>query len=184
MVSQLQVPSLHPTPASVVRHPLLQTIEGSVQVFTSLHRNFFTDVMVQSLRIADQGKMVLVVQLLKGGIHQGPDHPTQLGQNLDWVRSNMLRCVDGSTLEEGDRQAVIDLWNHTREVVAKGRYGLVVLDEVSLALNYGLVPIEEVIEFIQQRPPEVDVILTGPAMPAELLNLADQVTQFRRNFLG
>ncbi|XGB41115.1 MAG: cob(I)yrinic acid a,c-diamide adenosyltransferase [Nodosilinea sp. LVE1205-7] len=96
----------------------------------------------------------------------------------------MLRCVDGSTLEEGDRQAVIDLWNHTREVVAKGRYGLVVLDEVSLALNYGLVPIEEVIEFIQQRPPEVDVILTGPAMPAELLNLADQVTQFRRNFLG
>lgn len=184
MVSQLQVPSLHPTQATVVRHPLLQTLEGSVQVFTSVHRNFFTDVMVQSLRIADQGKMVLVVQLLKGGIHQGPDHPTQLGQNLDWLRPDMLCCVDGSNLDEGDRKAVIDLWNHTRSVVDRGRYGLVVLDEVSLALNYGLIPMGEVLELIQQRPPEVDVILTGPAMPAELLNLADQVTQFRRNFLA
>lgn len=184
MVSQLQVPSLHPTPATVVRHPLLQTIEGSVQVFTSAHRNFFTDVMVQSLRIADQGKMVLVVQLLKGGIHQGPNHPTQLGQNLDWLRPDMLCCVDGLNLDGGDRQAVVDLWNHTRSVVAKGRYGLVVLDEVSLALNYGLISMGEVLELIQERPPEVDVILTGPAMPVELLNLADQVTQFRRNFLA
>ncbi|MFZ4640880.1 MAG: cob(I)yrinic acid a,c-diamide adenosyltransferase [Nodosilinea sp.] len=184
MVSQLQVPSLHSTPATVVRHPLLQTIEGSVQVFTSAHRNFFTDVMVQSLRIADQGKMVLVVQLLKGGIHQGPNHPTQLGQNLDWLRPDMLCCVDGLNLDGGDRQAVVDLWNHTRSVVAKGRYGLVVLDEVSLALNYGLISMGEVLELIQERPPEVDVILTGPAMPVELLNLADQVTQFRRNFLA
>ncbi|MBU6228907.1 MAG: cob(I)yrinic acid a,c-diamide adenosyltransferase [Cyanobacteria bacterium REEB459] len=183
MVFQLQVPSLHPPSTSVVRHPLLQTIEGSVQVFTSLHRNFFTDVMVQSLRIADQGKLVLVVQLLKGGMHQGPDQPTQLGQNLDWIRPDIPRCLDGSILAEEDRQAVRDLWNHTRNAVAKGRYGLVVLDEVSLALNYGLIAMEDLLDLIEQRPPEVDVILTGPAMPAELLNLADQVTQFRRNFL-
>ena len=70
MVSQLKVTGLPPSPqSSVIRHPLLQTIEGTIQVFTSVHRSFFTNVMVQALRIAEQGKSVLIVQFLKGGIH-------------------------------------------------------------------------------------------------------------------
>jgi cob(I)alamin adenosyltransferase len=60
----------------------------------------------------------------------------------------------------------------------------VVLDEISLALNYGLISAQEVLAFIDQRPPEIDVILTGPEMPEVLRNLADQVTEFRRNCLS
>jgi cob(I)alamin adenosyltransferase len=184
MVSQLQVANL-PAPAStLVRHPLLQTIEGAVQVFTSLHRNFFTDVMVQALRLADQGKPVLVVQLLKGGIRQGADRPMQLGQNLDWLRADMAHCIHGPEVDKDSRQAVLDLWRHTQAVVQKGRYGLVVLDEISLSLNYGLIPADEVLAFIGQRPPQVDVILTGPEMPEVLRSLADQVTEFRRHCLS
>jgi cob(I)alamin adenosyltransferase len=69
-------------------------------------------------------------------------------------------------------------------VVQKGRYGLVVLDEISLSLNYGLIPADEVLAFIGQRPPQVDVILTGPEMPEVLRSLADQVTEFRRHCLS
>ena len=184
MVSQLQVAGLHGSPNPVLRHPLLQTIEGVVQVFTSLHRNFFTDVMVQALRLADQGKPVLVVQFLKGGIGQGPDRPMQLGQNLDWLRADMPHCIHGPTIDTGSRQAILDLWGHTQAVVQKSRYGLVVLDEISLSLNYGLIPADEVLAFIGQRPPQVDVILTGPEMPEVLRNLADQVTELRRSCLS
>ena len=67
--------------------------------------------------------------------------------------------------------------------MSKGRYGLVVLDELSLAMNYSLIPTQQVVTFLQQRPPQVDVILTGPEMPEVVLNMADQVTEFRRNFL-
>ncbi|MBE9136269.1 P-loop NTPase family protein [Nodosilinea sp. LEGE 07088] len=182
MVSQLKPLSLSSGP-TIVRHPLLQTVEGTVQVFTALHRNFFTNVMVQALRIADQGKAVLIVQFLKGGIHQGPDHPMQLGQNLDWIRCDMPRCIHDALVSADEKQAIQDLWLHTQSLVAKGRYGLVVLDELSLAVNYGLIPTEEVVEFIQQRPPQVDVILTGPDMPESLTAVADQVTEFRRNLL-
>lgn len=184
MVSQLQVTGLHTPANTLIRHPLLQTIEGAVQVFTSLHRNFFTDVMVQALRLADQGKPVLVVQFLKGGIRQGSEHPMQLGQNLDWLRADMAHCIHGPEVDNESRRAVLDLWRHTQTVVQKGRYGLVVLDEISLSLNYGLISTDEVLAFIDQRPPEVDVILTGPAMPEALRNLADQVTEFRRNCLS
>ncbi|WP_017298454.1 P-loop NTPase family protein [Nodosilinea nodulosa] len=183
MVSQLKPLSLAPSPSSIVRHPLLQTVEGTVQVFTAAHRNFFTNVMAQALRIADQGKAVLIVQFLKGGIHQGPTQPTQFGQNLDWIRADMPRCVHTPEVGNDEREAIKDLWLHTKAVVARGRYGLVVLDELSLAVNYGLIPAQDVVDFLQQRPPQVDVILTGPAMPDLLLTVADQVTEFRRHVL-
>jgi cob(I)alamin adenosyltransferase len=183
MLSQLK-PLALASPSSIVRHPLLQTVEGTVQVFTALHRSFFTDVMVQALRIADQGKAVLIVQFLKGGIHQGPDQPMQLGQNLDWIRCAMPHCIhDSETISLVEKQAVKDLWLYTKAVVSRGRYGLVVFDELSLAVNYGLIPTQDAVDFLNQRPPQVDVILTGPAMPNALLTVADQVTEFRRNFL-
>ena len=184
MVSQLKVTGLPPAPqSSVIRHPLLQTIEGTLQVFTAVHRSFFTNVMVQALRIAEQGKSVLIVQFLKGGIRQGPDQPMQFGQNLDWIRADMPHCIHGPEVDAEGRQAIKALWQHTQSVVSKGRYGLVVLDELSLAMNYSLIPTQQVVTFLQQRPPQVDVILTGPEMPEVVLNMADQVTEFRRNFL-
>jgi cob(I)alamin adenosyltransferase len=167
----------------VIRHPLLQTIEGTLQVFTAVHRSFFTNVMVQALRIAEQGKSVLIVQFLKGGIHQGADKPMQFGQNLDWIRCAMPHCIHGPEVSPEDQQAVKELWQHTQTVVGKGHYSLVVLDELSLAIQYNLIPIQQVVQFLEQRPPQVDVILTGPEMPEVLLNMADQVTEFRRNFL-
>jgi cob(I)alamin adenosyltransferase len=184
MVSQLRVTNFsHPPQSTVVRHPLLQTIEGTVQVFTSVHRSFFTNVMVQALRIAEQGKSVLVVQFLKGGINQGINSPMQFGQNLDWIRCDMPSCIHKEEVNELQREAVCALWNHTKEVVNKGHYSLVVLDELSLATYYNLISVDAVVKFLNQRPPQVDVVLTGPDMPQVLIDMADQVTEYRRNFL-
>jgi cob(I)alamin adenosyltransferase len=185
MVSQLKVTGFSPSSPTVLRHPLLQAIEGTVQVYTSVHRSFFTNVMVQALRTAEQGKPVLIVQFLKGGMDQGPENPMQLGQNLDWVRCALPYCIHEAPVDAVvQQQAVADLWQHTQTVINKGRYGLVVLDELSLAVHYHLIAADEVVALLRHRPPQIDVILTGPAMPESLLKVADQVTEFRRNFLA
>jgi len=184
MVSQLTISDAGSRqPSSVVRHPLLQTVAGTIQVFTAAHRSFFTNVMVQALRAAGQGTSVLVVQFLKGGIDQGPEHPTQLGQNLDWLRVDLPHCIHGPDMDLAEQQALLQLWQHTQMLIRQGRYTLVVLDELSLAMAYGLIPEPDVLDMLRQRPPQVDIIFTGPHMPASLLTLADQVTEFRRNFL-
>jgi len=157
-------------------------IEGLVRVFTGPHRSFFTDVIAQALRTAGQGNPVLVVQFLKGGIRQGSDHPVRLGQRLDWLRCDLPRYIDTSELDEAERQALQDLWHHTRRVVEQGQYSLVVLDELSLAMHFGLIPEVEVLEFLRTRPPEVEVVLTGPHMPESLLAIADQITELRRMY--
>ncbi|MEB3338838.1 MAG: P-loop NTPase family protein [Leptolyngbyaceae bacterium] len=173
MVSQVEIPtrSTHPS----------RTVAGLVQVFTSSHRSFFTSVMAQALRIAGQGTPVLVIQFLKGGIGQGTSHPVSLGQNLDWMRCDLPRCVDTPHLDEAETRSLLDLWEYTQKVVLQGKYGLVVLDELSLAINFGLIPEIEVIAFLEKRPSHVDVILTGPEMPRSLLDMADQITELRRS---
>jgi cob(I)alamin adenosyltransferase len=175
MVSQVETPSLSSS------QPLTHRIEGLVQVFTCPHRSFFTNVMAQALRIAGQGAPVLVVQFLKGGIAQGYEHPVQLGQNLDWVRCNLPRCIDTPHLEEEEANSLRELWRYTQEVVLSGKYDLVVLDELSLAINFGLLSEAEVLTFLSQRPRRVDIILTGPEMPRSLLDMADQITELRRS---
>ncbi|WP_017653740.1 P-loop NTPase family protein [Fortiea contorta] len=175
MVAQLDTPGVNSTLS------LLTPVAGLVQVFTSPHRNFFTTVMAQSLRIAGQGTPVLVVQFLKGGIGQGQDRPIQLGQNLDWIRCDLPRCIDTPQLDDSENQALQQLWQYTQQVVCEGKYTLVVLDELSLAINFGLIPEAEVLAFLANRPPHVDIILTGPEMPKSLLDVADQITEIRRS---
>ncbi len=175
MVSQVEAPALSP------QRPLIRSVEGLIQVFTGTQRSFFTNVMAQSLRIAAQGTPVLVVQFLKGGINQGFQHPVQLGQNLDWVRCDLPRCVDTPELGPEETQSLISLWHQTQDVVMRGQYDLVVLDELSLALSFGLIAEAEVLDFLTQRPRHVDIILTGPNMPRSLLDIADQITELRRS---
>ena len=174
MVSQLETPSRNPS-------SLPYTVEGLVQVFTCPHRSFFTSVMAQALRIAGQGTPVLTVQFLKGGIGQGIHNPVKLGQHLEWVRCDLPRCLDTPHLEKAEAIALLELWEYTQEVVARGQYSLVVLDELSLAINLGLISEAEVLDFLKNRPAQVDVILTGPEMPQAILDIADQITELRRS---
>jgi cob(I)alamin adenosyltransferase len=175
MVSQVETPLFN------ARRSLNMSIEGLVQVFTSFHRSFFTGVMAQAMRIASQGTPVLVVQFLKGGIRQGHDRPMQLSQHLDWIRCNVGRCIDTPHLDETEMRSLLQLWNHTKDMVYQSRYDLVVLDELSLAIHFGFIPEEEVLEFLRRRPQHVDVILTGPDMPEAILDVADQITELRRS---
>lgn len=176
MVAQLETQGINST--LTLPYP----VEGLVQVFTSSHRNFFTSVMAQALRIAGQGTPVLIVQFLKGGIRQGHDRPIQLGQNLDWIRCDLPRCIDTPHLDDTENQALQKLWQYTQQVVCESKYSLVVLDELSLAINFGLIPETEVLAFLAKRPPHVDIILTGPEMPKSLLDVADQITEIRRSY--
>ncbi|HEY9665343.1 MAG TPA: P-loop NTPase family protein [Coleofasciculaceae cyanobacterium] len=175
MVSQLEATGIDSSDR------LTYHIEGLVQVFTSPHRSFFTTVIAQALRIAGQGTPVLVVQFLKGGIGQGYDHPVRLGQHLDWIRCDLPRYIDTPELDEAERKALMELWQYTQDVVYERKYSLVVLDELSLAISFGLIPLPEVLAFLKRRPSHVDIILTGPKMPDAILDIADQITEIRRS---
>ena len=69
-------------------------------------------------------------------------------------------------------------WADVKKAVHGGDQ-LVVVDEISHAVNLGLLPLEQVRSLAVNLPAHVELVLTGRAMPAELVALADLVTEMR-----
>jgi cob(I)alamin adenosyltransferase len=107
---------------------------------------------------------------------------------LEWLRPATPLCLEtaAADLPEGVadatdvRQAVQEIWTYSREQLLKGRLDQLVLDELGLAIQLGYLALEEVLETLGGRPSQLDVIVTGPAIPAALMAMADQVTELRR----
>jgi cob(I)alamin adenosyltransferase len=66
-----------------------------------------------------------------------------------------------------------------RRALVSTRYDVVVLDEINVALNYGLLTEEEVLELMDSKPPQVELVMTGRAVPQSIIDRADLVTEMR-----
>jgi cob(I)alamin adenosyltransferase len=68
----------------------------------------------------------------------------------------------------------------SKEKIQSGDYGLVVLDEITYPMSWGWISTSEVVEVIRSRPPSVNVIATGRDAAKELVDIADTVTEMRK----
>jgi cob(I)alamin adenosyltransferase len=176
---------LRPLPSVLPRSPRLAAQpEGLLQVHTAPFRGSFSGVFSQALRSAGLGSRVLISQFLKGGVDQGVERSVWLCGRLQWLRPAVAACLGEpatrASVSAADRDAVLEVWAHTREQLLTGGLDLLVLDELGLAVEWGYLSAGDVTAALEQRPSHLDVILTGPSMPAALLAMADQVTQLRR----
>ena len=162
--------------------PVLARPEGLLQVHTASFRGSFGGVFSQALRSAGLGSRVLISQFLKGGVDQGPEHSLRLCGRLQWLRPAVPSCLTQPAALEPEpvHAAVQEVWAFSRDQLLGAAVELMVLDELGLAIELGFLAAEEVISTLEQRPAHLDVILTGPSIPLELLAMADQVTQLRR----
>ncbi|MEB3184246.1 MAG: cob(I)yrinic acid a,c-diamide adenosyltransferase [Cyanobacteriota bacterium] len=166
--------------------------EGLLQIHTAPYRGSFAAVYSQALRNAGLGSRVLVSQFLKGGVDQGVAGSLQLCGRLRWLRPAIPLCLEGPPPIAGERHepelaaaeqaraAVREVWDFSREQLLAGSVDLMVLDELGLAVDLGWLEAAEVSDALERRSAHLDVILTGPAMPAALMAMADQVTELRR----
>jgi len=67
--------------------------------------------------------------------------------------------------------------NYTIEAVMSGEWDLIIMDEIMAAVNYGFLPLEEVIELVKIKPLKLELVLTGRDAPAKLVELADYVSE-------
>jgi cob(I)alamin adenosyltransferase len=83
----------------------------------------------------------------------------------------------GGGFSEEDRRLVKAALERARRVMKSGQYDIVILDEINLALHYHLVELDEVLRLIEDKPTDVELILTGRYAPPELIEVADLVTE-------
>jgi cob(I)alamin adenosyltransferase len=88
---------------------------------------------------------------------------------------------EGFTWETQDRERDLRsaqaAWSVAAALLRDPQVALVVLDELNIALRYRYVPLADVIKAVRGRPPQQHVVITGRGAPAELVELADTVTE-------
>jgi len=128
-------------------------------------------------RALGHGMKVGVVQFIKGAMPTGEElffrrFPEDvrfhaMGEGYTWNTQDRERDV-------AKAQAA---WALAREMLADESLGLLVFDEINIALKYRYLDVQQVIADLHQRPPMQHVVLTGRAAPPELIEVAHTVTE-------
>ena len=150
----------------------LSALHKQIEIVDTPADRFCTEIVANALKIASTGQRVLIVQLLKGGIRQGHDRIINLAQNLDWVRCNLIRNISIADLNDLELHNFDQLWKHVRGATRSSEYSLVILDDLSLAIELGLIGIEAATTFLTQLPADLKIILTGTNPHPAILELA------------
>jgi cob(I)alamin adenosyltransferase len=98
---------------------------------------------------------------------------------LKIVQSGLPMFVDKENPTEEDKTLARRGLGLAKKAISSGKYNMVILDEVNVAVDFGLVPLEELIRIIRMRPDGVEVILTGRYAHEKLIDLADMVSEIR-----
>jgi len=155
-----------------------KTIEkGLLIVHTGAGKGKSTAAFGLALRMLERGQRVGVVQFIKGAWHSAErDALARFGDQLVWHTMG-----EGFTWETQDRSrdiaAAERAWAKARELMAEPGLGMLILDELNIALRYDYLDLEAVIAAVAARPAALHVVVTGRNAKPELLAAADLVTE-------
>jgi len=123
-----------------------------------------------------RGWRVGVVQFIKSGKWKTGERKLADHLGIDWQTLG-----DGFTWESADLDETAakgrHAWTVAREKLASGDYDLLILDELTYAVKYGWVDVADVVAGLRDRSPKTNVVVTGRDAPAEIVELADTVTE-------
>lgn len=132
-----------------------------------------------AMRAQGRGKAVHIFQFMKVPSARFGEHrsfeklglPIEgLGDGFSWKSKDL----------EHSAQLARDGWRKAAELIMAGEHFMVVLDELTYPIIYGWLPLDEVIQVLTQRPTDVTVVITGRDCPAEIIAVADTVTEMRK----
>lgn len=152
--------------------------KGLVSIFTGDGKGKTTAAIGTAVRAAGHGLRVFIVFFAKGdeyprgeanALSKLPDITITSCQHKNWIDKENIKAEDKKLA----KSALIT----AREAMLNGNYNLIVLDEINIAINYGLVSLDEVVKFVNDKPQNVELILTGRYAEPELVQMADLVTE-------
>lgn len=158
--------------------PETRLSQGHIQVYTGDGKGNTTCTLGLALRAVGQGFQVYMVQFMR---------------ETEEVRVVTSRLAPDLTLRPFGRPGPVNLqapaaedlvliqaaWDLAQQVILAGEHDLVILDEINPVLTCNLLPMAEVLQVLRDRPPWVEVVLTGRQAPPALVELADLVTEMR-----
>jgi len=149
--------------------------QSFVHVYTGNGKGKTTAAFGLAIRAAMAGKRVYIGQFVK---------------DMKYSETKITDMVSGITIEQlgqgcfiskdpthEDIECAEKAIKRCTELMTSGYYDVMILDEITIALHYGLISVESVIESVNNRAANVEVVITGRYAPQEIIDMADLVTE-------
>ena len=151
---------------------------GKIQVYTGHGKGKTTAAFGLALRAAGAGLKVYIGQFIKGPAYYSENKALRKIKNIK-VEQFGRGCFVKGTVKKKDKELARKGLEKVRKVISQGKYQLVILDEINVALKFGLLDLDEVVKLIKTKPGGLELVLTGRYAPAKILKLADMVTEMK-----
>ena len=154
-------------------------IKGMIQVYTGNGKGKTTAALGQAFRALGHGKRVFLIQFMKKGKDFGEIKAARRFNKfkvLQAGRGNRIR-KDAPNLK--DKQLAEFGLRAACKAIESKKFDLIILDELNIALDFGLLKVQEVKEILRHNLGPLEIIVTGRGVHPEILKIADLVSEIR-----
>ncbi|MBN1901587.1 cob(I)yrinic acid a,c-diamide adenosyltransferase [Candidatus Sumerlaeota bacterium] len=153
-------------------------MRGYIQVYTGNGKGKTTAALGLALRAAGAGKTVFIAQFLKCGRYSECRSLARFHPDIVIKQFGKRHFIKGKPSAQ-DISAFRKGFDEVRKALLSHQYDLIILDEINIAVYMGLMPVDELILFLREKPDPVELVLTGRHAHARIVKMADLVTHMR-----
>jgi cob(I)alamin adenosyltransferase len=151
---------------------------GLITVFTGDGKGKTTAAIGTAVRAAGYGLRVYIIFFMKGKMFsQGEVKALAQFPNIKIACFGHQGWVKKKPVNKEAREQAMQALNLAREIIAGNENDLVILDEINCAVDFGLIPVDDVVKMAAGKPEGVDLILTGRHADVKIIQMADVVTE-------
>jgi cob(I)alamin adenosyltransferase len=155
---------------------------GLVHIYTGDGKGKTTAAIGLGIRACGRGKKVLLVQFLKG-VQTGELFTIEkLKPDFEYYRNEENKKFTWNMNQEElekMKENVESMFQYAAKEAMTGRRDLIILDEIMAAITSGFIAPDKVIDFVKNKPSQLELVMTGRNAPPELIQLADYVSEIK-----
>jgi len=148
-----------------------------LEVYTGDGKGKTTAALGLALRATGHGWKVLIIQFMKGSPDYGEITAAKGVKGLTVVQTGLPTFVEKGNPSAEDLAEAARGLKLAREALSSGRYRLIVLDEINVAVDYGLVKLDDALGLADACPDDVELVFTGRGAKQAVLERADLVSE-------
>ncbi len=155
---------------------------GYIQVYTGDGKGKTTASLGLAMRALGRCWKVLIIMFTKGGNDYGElnsfrELSPSITNNLKIIQAGLDRVVYKNNQNEEDAKEIKKGWEIAKKAIQNHEYQLIILDEINIAIDLGIINVDEVIEILKNKPDEMEIVLTGRNANSKIIEIAHLVSK-------
>jgi len=150
--------------------------KGYIHVYTGPGKGKTTAAIGLGIRAAGAGLKVNMIQFMKGRKYSELVTIDKI-QNFLYSQHGRDEFVNKENPEKIDIELAQKGFKHAEEIIKSNNYDMIILDEINVAVDFGLISLNKVLDIIEEKPEKLELILTGRYAHPEIVKIADYVSE-------